>query len=93
MRFLVILPLVLAGCGRPALPEVAEPDVPSECRDQVYNDPAVKAAIVQAVNSQFAEFRVPGVAAQKQAVAVALRKCLATRGSAPKGGVEPIRAN
>lgn len=91
MRLLSLLLLLVAGC-QAALPEVFQPDVPAACHDQVFNDPAVKAAIVDA-NSPLAQIRMPGVAAQKQAVAVALRKCLAGRGVAPQGGVEPLRSN
>ena len=91
MRALLFLPLLLVGC-QPALPEVFQPDVPAVCHDQVFGDPVVKAAIDNA-NSPLSEVRMPGVAAQKQAVAVALRKCLAGRGLAPLGGVEPVRSN
>ena len=87
---LSLLPLLALAACAPALPEVASPDVPPQCQDQVYADPAVKAAIISA-NNQDSQIRMPGLATQKQAIAVALRRCLSERGLAPRGGVEPIK--
>jgi len=91
MRMFALL-IALSACT-PGLPFVHSPDVPEGCREQVYADPAVKAAIVAANNGQSQNTRVEGLALQKQAEALAVRRCLSGQGVIPAGGVEPLRLN
>ncbi len=83
--------IALSACT-PTLPFVQSPDVPEACRTQVYGDPAVKDAIERA-NSQLQEVRLAGLALQKQAEALAVRRCLSGQGILPQGGVEPLKLN
>ncbi len=86
MRFLLLAALlVLPDCaGAP------QGRTQAACEQQALNDPAVQAAILRA-NSPLQEVRVPGVQAQKDAIARAVQRCLSGQGSSPRGGVEPVQ--
>ena len=86
MRFLLLAALLaLPDCGG-----APEGQAQAACEQQALDDPAVQAAILRA-NSPLQEVRVPGVQAQKNAIARAVQRCLSGHGSAPRGGVEPVQ--
>lgn len=78
--------LLLAGCGGEAPSDTAL----GECQRQAVEDPTVQAAIVDA-NTSLQGVRMQGVHDLAVARQAAVQRCLAAKGLAPKGGVEPVK--
>jgi hypothetical protein len=85
MRYFLIVLLALSGCGGPPADRAQ-----AACQRTAENDPAVKDAIERA-NTDLPQVRIPALRAQKDAMARAVQACLADKGSAPRGGVEPVQ--
>ncbi len=90
----VLLLSVLALSGRGAL---FGGDAPAgtplgQCQRRAADDPAVQAATLRA-NSPLQDVRVRGVHEQEVAMQRAVQRCLAGRGQAPAGGVEPVQGD
>jgi hypothetical protein len=84
VRAVLLVLLALSGCGaRPSDPVLAR------CEAQSDSDPAVHEAIIEA-NSELQEVHVLGVRAVNRARQRAVQRCLAGKGLAPLGGVEPV---
>ena len=82
-RAWLLVLLALSTCGGPP----ADP-AQAQCEAQADNDADVEDAVIRA-NSQLQEVRVPGVHDEKVARERAVQRCLAGKGLAPEGGVEP----
>ena len=83
--------LALCGCaGMSGGGDAADNTPLAQCQRQALSDPAVQTAIEHA-NSMLQEVRVPGVREQKFAMRQAVQRCMAAKGLAPKGGVEPVQ--
>lgn len=79
----ILLLAVLAGCAAP--PPANTPQ--AQCQQQADKDPAVQALLVQApVNSQDVIWQTKLSIARRTAV----NSCLAAKGLAPRGGVQPV---
>ncbi len=83
--------VTLSGCG------ALSGDAPTstaqgQCQRRAADDPAVRAATLRA-NSPLQDVRVSGVHEQEMAMRRAVQRCLAGRGLAPAGGVEPVQGN
>ena len=93
MRLLAVLALLsLSSCaGGSGASASADPAL-RQCQGRAVNDPAVQAAILRA-NSPLQEVRVQGVHDQAVAIKRAVHRCLAARGLAPAGGVEPVEGD
>jgi hypothetical protein len=83
MKWLVGVVVVLAGCA-PAPPAST---VEGRCQQQVDNDPAVKALLVQAPSTGQG---LPWQTALAQARRKSFNDCMVAAGAAPRGGVEPV---
>ena len=78
----VAMPAALAACTPPPA------DTPeARCQQQVYQDPNVKALMVQA---PYSNMQLDYQEALKLARRKAVYDCLAAQGLAPRGGVEPV---
>lgn len=83
---------LLAGCAPPSENRLAAyrtPNVPSECRAAVYDDPTVRHLIA-------AGTAAPTYMGEHQnelafAEAEAEKKCMRAKGLLPAGGVEPVK--
>lgn len=60
------------------------------CRQQAYEDPAVKDAVERTATTSPA-VRVPAMMLRDDLIRRFIQKCLAAQGLAPPGGVEPVR--
>ncbi len=79
----LVLVVVLAGCA-PAPPAAT---VQGRCQQQVENDPAVKAVLVQAT---MRGMDLPWQTELAQARRKSFNDCMIAAGAAPRGGVEPV---
>jgi len=85
MRFVLLLPLLLAACS---LPEGNSPQ--TQCERQADDDPAVR-EIYSRTNGAYTQPWVERdqlLMARRQAVL----RCMQQKGLAPSGGVQPVRS-
>ena len=82
MKPMLLLPLVLAGCGTfDTGPRV---DIPPQCEHQVYADATVKTMIAEGAGSD--GYRLTHLNALKYAKLDAVTRCLQQQGLSPQGG-------
>ncbi len=88
-RMMWLVLLALSGCAGSLGGGASSDAALAQCQSRALDDPAVQTAIEHA-NSPLQEVRVPGVREQQFAMRQAVQRCMAAKGLAPKGGVEPV---
>ncbi len=91
-RLLLLSALALTGCAGLFGSDAPAGSTLGICQRRAIDDPAVQEATLRA-NSPLQGVRVEGVHDQQVATRRAVQRCLAGRGAAPAGGVEPVQGD